>query len=198
MPARYLLESDISSIRQIWPDCYLNGCKTNSCGVITLINNNFEYDMLDTFKDEDGNILQLLINFGTFKLNIYAPNRDSPNFFENILQLSQNKTADYLMICGDFNLVLNHSIDCHNYTNINNPRARSKVIQMMNDLNLTDSFRYLNNNVKHFSRRKKNPLKQARLDYFLTSHTMIDMIDSCNIKPSYRSDHSRNYKCTHA
>ena len=89
-----------------------------------------------------------------------------------------------------FNLVLNPSLDCHNYTNINNPQARSKVMEMMNSLDLIDSFRYLNNNVKRFSWRKKTPLKQARLDYFLTSNTIADMIDSCNIKPSYRSDHS--------
>ena len=37
---------------------------------------------------------------------------------------------------------------------------------------------------------EKNPLKQSQLDYFLTSHAMMDMIDSCDIKPSYRSDHS--------
>ena len=42
----------------------------------------------------------------------------------------------------------------------------------------------------NISHREKNPLKQARLEYFLTSHTMIDMIDSCDIKPSYQSDHS--------
>ena len=94
------------------------------------------------------------------------------------------------MICGDFNLVLDPLLDCYNYTKINNPQARQKVLQMINDLDLTDSFRYLNNNVKRFSWRKKNPVKQSRLDYFLTSHTMIDMINSCDIKPSYRSDHS--------
>ena len=33
-------------------------------------------------------------------------------------------------------------------------------------------------------------MKQGRLDYFLTSNTMLDMVDSCDIKPSYRSDHS--------
>ena len=55
----HLLESDISSIRQIWLECYLNGCKINSRGIITNINNNVEYDILDTFKDEDGNIRQL-------------------------------------------------------------------------------------------------------------------------------------------
>ena len=115
-----------------------------------------------------GNTLQLLANFSTFKLNListYTPNRDSPNFFEKILQLSQNETTDYVMICDDFNLVLNPSIDCHNYTNIYNPRVRSKVTQMMNDLDLTDSFHYLNTNLKRFSWRK-NPLKEASLIIF--------------------------------
>ena len=189
----HLLEKDRSSIRQIWPDCYINGSKTNSRGVITLLNCNFQYEILDTFQDDEGNILQLLINFGSFKLNlinIYAPNRDNPNFFTKISELAQNENADHVMICGDFNLVLDPLIDCHNYSNINNPQARNKVLQMINDLDLTDSFRQLNNNVRRYSWRKKNPLKQDRLDYFLTSHTMIDMIDSCDIKPSYRSDHS--------
>ena len=189
----HLLEKDRSSIRQIWPDCYINSSKKNSCGVITLLNSNFQYEILDTFQDDEGNILQLLMNFGSFKLNlinIYAPNRDNPNFFSKISELAQNENADHVMICGDFNLVLDPLIDCHNYSNINNPRARHKVLQMINDLDLTDSFRQLNNNVRRYSRRKKNPVKHGRLDYFLTSHTMIDMIDSCDIKPSYRSDHS--------
>ena len=98
-----------------------------------------------------------------------------------VWQLAQNEIADHVIICGDFNLVLNPSLDCHNYTNINNLQARSKVMEMMNSLDLIDSFRYLNNNVKRFSWRKKSPLKQARLDYFLTSNTMVDMIDSCDI-----------------
>ena len=189
----HLLENDRSSIRQIWPECYINGTKTNSCGVIILLNNNFEYSILDSFQDGEGNILQLLINFGTFKLNlinIYAPNKDNPNFFSKIVELAQNENADHVMICGDYNLVLNPSIDCQNYTSINNPQARQKVLQMINDLDLIDSFRCLNKNVKRFSWRKKNPLKQGRLDYFLTSNTMLDMVDSCDIKPSYRSDHS--------
>ena len=156
----HLLETDKSSIRQIWPDCYINGSKSNSRGVIILFNNNFEYKILDTYKDDDGNILQLLINLGSFTLNlinIYAPNKDNLNFFAKISELAQNETADHVMICGDFNLVLDPLLDSHNYTNINNPKARQKVIQMINDLDLTDSFRYMNNNVKRFSWRKKIP-----------------------------------------
>ena len=134
-----------------------------------------------------------MISLGTFKLNlinICAPNKDNPNFLKKVWQLAQNEIADHVIICGDFNLVLNPSLDCHNYTNINNPHARSKVMEMMNSLDLIDSFRYLNNNVKRFSWQKKSALKQARLDYFLTSNIMVDMIDSCDIKLSYCSNHS--------
>ena len=189
----HLLDSDMSSIRQIWPECYINGTRSNARGVITLLNNNFEHTVIDTYKDEEGNLLQLIIDLGSFKLNlinVYGPNRDSPNFFDRVLQLTQSANADYSIICGDFNLVLDPQIDCHNYININNPHARSKVIQMMQELNLCDAFRYHNPDLKRYSWRKKNPLKQARLDYFLISNSLIDITDSCNIKPSYRSDHS--------
>ena len=37
---------------------------------------------------------------------------------------------------------------------------------------------------------KKNPRKQARLDFFLITSHMIDIIHKANIRPSYRSDHS--------
>ena len=37
---------------------------------------------------------------------------------------------------------------------------------------------------------KKKPIKQARLDYFLISNQMSNIIKSCNIKAGYRYDHS--------
>ena len=189
----HLLDGDIASIKKIWPECYLNGVKTNSRGVVILLNNNFEHEVLDISKDNEGNILQLLTDCGTFKLNlinIYAPNKDDPNFFNKVKQWSQNDKANFVMICGDYNLTLDPTLDCYNYVKINNPQSRSKVIEMMNDLDLTDIFRNLNPTLRRFSWRKKNPIKQARLDYILTSSSMIDIIDSCNIKSSYRSDHS--------
>ena len=161
--------------------------------MVTLLNNNFEYTILNTFKDDEGNILQTIIDCGNFKLNlinVYAPNRDSPSFFSKVMQLAHDYNADYVMICDDFNLVLTPSIDCYNYVNTNNPQAWAKVIEMMSSLDLIDAIRHLKPNVKRFSWRKKNPIKQARLNYFLITKAMADMIDSCNIKPSYRSDHS--------
>ena len=100
----HLIDSDISSIKQVWPEVYTNGAKTNSRGVVILFNNNFEHTIIDTFKDEEGNILHLIIDCGNFKLNlinIYGPNKDSPNFFKLISHLSQNEIADHVIICGD-------------------------------------------------------------------------------------------------
>ena len=37
---------------------------------------------------------------------------------------------------------------------------------------------------------KKNLIKPANLDYFLISNSMFDLVNTCNIKPGYRSDHS--------
>ena len=80
--------------------------------------------------------------------------------------------------------------DCFNYININNPRSRKKVIELMENCDLTDIYRNLHPNDKKFTWRRKNPLKQARLDYFLISNTMVDLVKCCTIKPGYRSDHS--------
>ena len=32
--------------------------------------------------------------------------------------------------------------------------------------------------------------KQARLDYFIASQTLLDLVSQVNIKPGYRTDHS--------
>ena len=58
-------------------------------------------------------MLQLMINFGTFNLNlinIYDLNRDSPNSFEKMFLLSQNKIADHVTRCDDFNVTLNGDV----------------------------------------------------------------------------------------
>ena len=51
-----------------------------------------------------------------------------------------------------------------------------------------DAFRYFD--IKRYTWRRRNPVKQARLDYFIVSKNLMDLIQSCTIKPSYRSDHS--------
>ena len=61
---------------------------------------------------------------------------------------------------------------------------------MINDLNLCDIYRELHPNTRRYTRRCKNPVKQSRLDFFLASSNILDIVKSCHVKLSYRSDHS--------
>ena len=102
----------------------------------------------------------------------------------------ERSTQDHVILCGDFNLVLDPAKDTKNYLNINNPKSHSGVLDVIDSQKLIDTFRYLNPNKIRFSWRRKNPIKQARLDYFIVSETLMDHIDQCDIIPGYRSDHS--------
>ena len=189
----HLLESDSQSVKQIWNECYLHGTKTNSRGVAVLFNNNFEYKLLQINKDNKGNYIQLIILCSSIKINlinVYAPNQGDPNFFKTLKVLIEQAEADYDIMCGDFNLVLNPSLDSHNYANVNNPRARTELLTLLNELDMTDAFRTFHPDRKRFTWHRKHPLKQARLDYFFISHCFSDLVTKCEIKSSYRSDHS--------
>jgi hypothetical protein len=42
---------------------------------------------------------------------------------------------------GDFNMVFNPNMDCFNYLNINNPKARKVVLDMIIECNSIDCWR---------------------------------------------------------
>ena len=88
MQDTHLLEPDLSSVNLIWPKSYLSGKSTSSRGVTVLLNNNFDYEVLDINQDKEGNILQLLIKYDSLTtnlINIYAPKRDNPIFLDKVI-----------------------------------------------------------------------------------------------------------------
>ena len=66
-----------------------------------------------------------------------------------------------MIITGDFNLVQDQELDTYNYRNVNNPKAKEKVIEILEIYNLIDPFRELYPDYKRFTWRKKTPFKQA-------------------------------------
>ena len=190
----HLIDDDIMAVKELWNnDVYLNGGKTNSCGVAILLNNNFEYEIMSCKKDKNGNYLNLLMKLSSMNINLvtlYGPNNDSPTFFEEISKLLENANADYNILCGDFNVALDNEIDTFNFWHVNNPRARRAIIDLMRQYDLSDIYRDLHPDTKRFTWRRRNPVKQARLDMFLASSNILDITNTCEIRASYRSDHS--------
>ena len=127
--------------------------------------------------------MRLLLKLPTMTLNliiIYAPNSDEPLFFNHINQLLIDTTADYAIICGNYNLILNPEKDMQNYKYINNLKASSCVLNMISEQELIDVYRHRNPDISRHTWRKGKPLKQARLDFFLVSSSMSDIITKCD------------------
>ena len=90
-------------------------------------------------------------------------------FFSKLQDIIEEFDNEMIIVCGDFNLVQNQDLDTYNYININNPRAKESVLNLKEENNLIDPFRELYKETKTYTWRKKHPIKQARLDFFLIS-----------------------------
>ena len=175
-------------------DIYMCPYLNNRRGVLTLINNTFEYDIGTVRKDPNGNFLiteLIMCGKKVTLVNIYGPNEDNPQFYTHIQQYVSEIGNENVIFCGDWNLILNPELDSENYKHINNPRARDEIIKIIDENGYIDVWRVQNENKKKFTWRRLNPdKKQSRLDFFLVSENAFQYVHESSIVPGYRTDHS--------
>ena len=80
----------------------------------------------------------------------------NPNIFKQISTHIDNIDNTDIIICGDYNCVLNPELDYYNYKGINNAKARETVLEIINDKYLIDPFRENYPTKKKFTWRKKS------------------------------------------
>lgn len=166
---------------------------SNARGVGILFNNNFEFKVKKVHRGDVGNSIIVLVEIGQedfLFVNVYGPNRDNPEFYNNLREKIKQFTVSNIIIGGDFNLVLDPSRDYHNYKNINNPRAKETIDNMITDLDLNDIWRDMNPDCNRYTWRRSTPFQQARLDFFLISDNVVSIVDYTDIECGYRTDHS--------
>ena len=166
----------------------INGEFTNKRGVAILLSNNFEYKILNKICDEESRVLtlDLLIenDFSIRLINIYAPNKDTPTFYNYVQQLYDSSDCTYTVITGDFNLVLDPLKDSYNYMYTNNPKSREIVLNLLSNHDMIDIYRHIYPDKLEYTWKRKKPSKKARLDYFIISSTLTDLIDKTLIIPT--------------
>ena len=181
-------------IRSEWGyEIYTAGNTTNSRGVAILMNNTFDYKVRNIHRDHAGNWIVLDITMLSMDITLaclYSPNNDQPNVYSHVKNIMENIGKPHCIMCGDFNLVQNQYMDTFNYSNVNNPKAKEMILKIKEELELCDPWRVLNPDIKRFTWRKNNPIKQAMLDFFLTSSEILNVIDYADIVPGYRTVHS--------
>ena len=85
-----------------------------------LFNKNVDFKIHKSFSDPEGNYLicDLSVADNKFTLiNLYGPNKDTPTFFQNIINISETIGNENLIICGDFNTIQDEKLDYYNYKN---------------------------------------------------------------------------------
>ena len=84
-------------------------------------------------KDTNGQFIALNISYNDKQIilaNIYAPNTDNPGFFINaFVNIDSFGKMDNIIVCGDFNLVLDSSIDYENYKDSNHNINSRKLLR---------------------------------------------------------------------
>ena len=156
-----------------------------------MLKNNGRYIVLNVLIDNNPVIL----------VNYYAPNVESEqlklldelNHIFNSFEIAENT----VFIWGeDFNMTFDTTLDVDGGFPKLKINSFSKLLSMMSENDLCDIFRVRNPDTRRFSRHRKTPSKQRRLDFFLVSDSMQDNIESTDTIPSVGSDHSaikKNY-----
>ena len=90
----------------------------------------------------------------TTLINVYGPNTDDPNFYNEIATIMNDIDNTYSILCGDWNLIWNNLLDCINYTILLTFPWLETVLEMCNDFDLVDVWRIQNPQIRMFTWRQ--------------------------------------------
>ena len=173
--------------------------KSNSTGVAILVKStiggtepiNIERDTLGRCILVDMKVKETPLRF----VNFYGPNKDDTSFLEETFKRAySNKSHDNIIIGGDFNAVMDNSLDLSKtvsggdrvHTNIKVQRLLNALVY---DCNLVDIFRARKPDELLYSHVNKRTLTQSRLDFFLIDKS-LESISECKYSHGINSDHS--------
>jgi len=188
--------TDTNYLKSIFKHKFESNClKTNSSGVITLYNNN--YELVETNKDLEGRLLSIVIkdNVNNFIVsNAYYPNDHkigitfAEQMYLNILEL-QNKYPEFLTIAaGDYNVCMSPK----DMMNRNSPKIETYLAETISNnnkiTNLVDAFRAI---IKEGGYTWNRGSCYSRLDYIFISTPLLARLESAKcIRNFETSDHS--------
>ena len=149
--------------------------------------------MKKVYKDILGNYIFVTVTImdrDFLTVSLYEPNRDDPEFYAELEERINDIDFENVIIGGDWNLVLDYTLDYYNYKHHNNIKAQEQVDNLMINLDLLDIWRKLYPEMRRYTRHRNTPLQQSRLDFFLISDLLSTFVTNADIKAGYRTDHS--------
>lgn len=180
--------------------CHFHGTSSpgtcRSRGSAVLYRNRFQLDK--QVSDQCGRFQILHFSYGTacFQVvNLYGPNKksDGDPFFEDLL--SRLHPALQTILCGDFNTVVDASLDRRG-CNPSSPWAYnwpSALSTLTHQMDLHDIWRLRHPRTQAYTWHRADGSQASRLDMFWLSSSLLEHVHSVEILPFFRSDHCYVY-----
>ena len=172
---------------------------SNSREVCIALREGLDYKLLSPeVRDDHGRYLILHIEIQEVPyvfINYYAPNDQQSQvtimkvIVEKLKTIPVDKATSYIWR-GDWNCVLNRSLDALGGVSSLKKESVGQIKALMTDFDLTDIWRVRNLTNKKFTWRHSKPVTLRRLDYFLVSSHMELDIASCSFYTQIQNDHS--------
>ena len=122
--------------------------------------------------------------------NIYAPNKDDPDFFKGMFDQIHQFNPDYILVGGDLNTGLDPRLDRRG-TIHNNDKAAKFLEDHLSNNNISDIWRILKPDEPGYTWRRLRPTPAfSRLDYFFITDSAMQFVEDIKILPGFRTDHS--------
>ena len=169
----------------------------NSRGVAILLKRGVDFCIRSKILDPLGRfiILKAEIADTTYVLiNIYAPNKDKEivKFFQDlttVLKKENLDTEENIIVGGDFNCPINPIIDKKGGLLTPQKLVVDSIECFQENFDLIDIWRVKNPGIKSFTWSQKCPKIFCRLDYWLISNNLQDLVISTDICPAIKTDH---------
>lgn len=191
----HLTHEDELKVRRTWKGKILSAPFTSQArGVMILIHNSIPLQIHKVMKDKAGRYL--IIHGAILKeqltlINIYAPNTDEPNFFQNLFLTMASLPGAYIM-AGDFNCTLDPQKDKSSDVDQSHSRSRGVIHHFMKEMSLIDVWREDNPNGKKYSCYSGTHQSYSCMDFFLISEQLKYKINEVSYDAILLSDLAPN------
>ena len=171
---------------------------SNVRGVAVLFKSKLDIVILQELFDSKGRLLVLNVKIKdkSYRLvNVYGPNKDAQavRFYQTLsLNLRQMELDgdDNVIIGGDFNCPLDPTMDKKGGILIPRQHVINSIESIQSEFSLHDVWRVKNPNTRSFTWSKISPFIFCRLDYWLISDSLHDLVSQVDILASIKTDHS--------
>ena len=191
----HLPDLEHEKLKRSWADkIYYSSHKSGrKRGVSILVHRSVNFTATASHKDTEGRFILvngIIDGIEISLMNVYAPNEDDPVFIKHIYNFLLKNSTGILLMGGDFNCVMSHTLD-------RQPAPKTPLSRMSRMLNgqskesgLIDIWRQKFSNCKDFTYYSSRHQSYSRIDYFFTPKSEIHRVVDIKILTITLSDHA--------